>query len=179
MGFASGMRSPLPPFHASGSAPIRDGGHATGRGRRRCYSALSNDMTRRQAARRADGARVRFNRAPKALTRTGWAGLGSPSASTGTPAPDPFADHRFRFRRQRPMPLFGPYLEPVSGLHLEPVSGLRRFGKLSFHFGPSLRDPLPDKCLRFPRIGFRPKAILLTFEDISASRLWNLLVRPQ
>jgi hypothetical protein len=36
----------------------------------RCHSALRNDMTRRQAARRADGVRRQFDHAPKASTRT-------------------------------------------------------------------------------------------------------------
>ncbi len=104
MGFASGMRSPLPRFHASGSACIRDGGYARGRGQIRCCPALWNDMTRRRAARRADGARLQFDHAPKVLTRTGWLASVHPSASRGMTAPDLFADHRFRLRRRRPMP---------------------------------------------------------------------------
>ena len=61
-------------------------------------------MTRRQAARRADDARLQFDHAPKVLTRTGWLASVPPSASRGMPAPDPFADDRFRLRRRRPMP---------------------------------------------------------------------------
>ncbi len=83
MGFASGMRPPLPPFHPSGSACIRDGGYARGRGRIRRYSALWNDMTRRQTTRRADAASLQFDHAPKVLTRTGWLASVPPSASRG------------------------------------------------------------------------------------------------